>query len=174
MAKSELENENLQPLVDIDRVIHEPARLMIMAYLYVIESADFFSRIVFKVLHGERPTAAIERSLNEGFDREPYSKWIEEGFNTVEKDTRQTMLNFGQMCEIEAAFPCVIHLIAKYEDDLKEGLIENAMAGGDSAGRGLTVGMVLGAYLGGDVIPPKWLSELKSRREIVDLLNRIG
>jgi DNA-binding transcriptional ArsR family regulator len=25
----------------IDRVIHEPARLMIMAYLYVVESADY-------------------------------------------------------------------------------------------------------------------------------------
>lgn len=26
---------------DIDRVVHEPARLMLMAVLYVIESADF-------------------------------------------------------------------------------------------------------------------------------------
>lgn len=26
---------------DIDRLIHEPARLMIMAQLYVVESADF-------------------------------------------------------------------------------------------------------------------------------------
>lgn len=140
----------------------------------VVESAEFFSRVVFKVLQGEAPTAAIKRTLKEGFDREPYSKWIEEGFSTIDKDTRQTMLDFGQMCEIEAAFPCVIHLITKYEDDLKEGLIENAMAGGDSAGRGLMVGMVLGAHLGGAAIPPKWLSELKSHQEIVDLLNRIG
>lgn len=140
----------------------------------VVESAEFFSRVVFKVLQGESPTAAIKRTLKEGFDREPYSKWIEEGFSTINKDTRQTMLDFGQMCEIEAAFPCVIHLITKYEDDLKEGLIENAMAGGDSAGRGLMVGMVLGAHLGGAAIPPKWLSDLKSHQEIVDLLNRIG
>ena len=34
-------NEDLQPLADIDRLIHEPARFMIMAYLYVVESADF-------------------------------------------------------------------------------------------------------------------------------------
>ena len=77
------------------------------------------------------------------------------------------------MCEIDAAFPCVIHLITKYEDNLREGLIENAMAGGDSAGRGLTVGMVLGAHLGVDAIPPTWLSDLKSYREIVDLMNQI-
>ena len=29
------------PLAGIDRLVHEPARFMIMAYLYVVESADF-------------------------------------------------------------------------------------------------------------------------------------
>lgn len=29
------------PLAEIDRVIHSPARLMIMTYLYVVESADY-------------------------------------------------------------------------------------------------------------------------------------
>jgi DNA-binding MarR family transcriptional regulator len=33
--------EGTPPLDDIDRLIHEPARLMIMAYLYVVDSADF-------------------------------------------------------------------------------------------------------------------------------------
>ncbi|MHC4461426.1 MAG: winged helix-turn-helix domain-containing protein [Planctomycetota bacterium] len=41
MAKNEIEKENLQPLAEIDRVIHEPARLLILAYLSVVESADF-------------------------------------------------------------------------------------------------------------------------------------
>jgi len=35
------ENDNLHQLADIDRIIHEPARLLIMAYLYVVEMADF-------------------------------------------------------------------------------------------------------------------------------------
>jgi DNA-binding MarR family transcriptional regulator len=29
------------PLADLDRIIHSPARLMVMTYLYVVESADF-------------------------------------------------------------------------------------------------------------------------------------
>jgi DNA-binding MarR family transcriptional regulator len=33
--------DQLHPLAHIDRIIHEPARLVIMAYLYVVESADF-------------------------------------------------------------------------------------------------------------------------------------
>lgn len=41
MAKNEIDKENFQPLTEIDRVIHEPARLLILAYLSVVESADF-------------------------------------------------------------------------------------------------------------------------------------
>ena len=33
--------DELHPLVDLDRTIHSPARLMVMTYLYVVESADF-------------------------------------------------------------------------------------------------------------------------------------
>jgi DNA-binding transcriptional ArsR family regulator len=38
---SKNKDDSKSPLTDIDRIIHEPARLMIMAHLYVIESADF-------------------------------------------------------------------------------------------------------------------------------------
>ena len=31
----------LPPLADIDTVIHAPARLMVLTYLYVVESADY-------------------------------------------------------------------------------------------------------------------------------------
>ena len=140
---------------------------------HVIESAEFFGRVVWQVLHGKTPIAGVKQVLGEGFERDPYVKWVTDGLNSVESDTRQAMLDLGQMCEIEAAFPCVVHLIAKYEDNLAEGLIENAMAGGDSAARGLIVGMILGAHRGIDAIPQKWLSELKSYQEIVDLMDQI-
>ncbi len=41
MASDKNESNALKPVVDIDRVIHEPARFLLMAYLYVVESADF-------------------------------------------------------------------------------------------------------------------------------------
>ncbi len=34
-------SENLRDLGDVDRVIHEPGRLVIVALLYAVESADF-------------------------------------------------------------------------------------------------------------------------------------
>lgn len=41
MATDKTGDVELQPLADIDKLIHEPARLMVLAYLYVVESADF-------------------------------------------------------------------------------------------------------------------------------------
>jgi ADP-ribosylglycohydrolase len=52
-------------------------------------------------------------------------------------------------------------------------LIENVMAGGDSAGRGLLVGLILGAHLGMDAIDPEWLNNMKAYPQIVDMLARI-
>lgn len=41
MASSDPLQDALEPIANIDRVIHEPARLMIMAFLSVVEKADF-------------------------------------------------------------------------------------------------------------------------------------
>ena len=38
--KKEVSNE-IPTLANIDKLIHEPARLMIMSYLFVVEAADF-------------------------------------------------------------------------------------------------------------------------------------
>lgn len=39
--KDQRTSPEIQPLTTVDKVIHEPARLTIMAQLYVVESADF-------------------------------------------------------------------------------------------------------------------------------------
>lgn len=41
MTSMESNTNQLHPLANLDRVIHSPARLMVMTYLYVVESADF-------------------------------------------------------------------------------------------------------------------------------------
>ena len=41
MAEEKKTNDDLQGIVGLDRLIHEPARLNIVAHLYVVESADF-------------------------------------------------------------------------------------------------------------------------------------
>jgi ADP-ribosylglycohydrolase len=139
----------------------------------VIESAIFFSKVTLKILEGASPKTAILQVKEEQLVKESLFKWIENGLDSVDQESRQAILNFGQMCEIAAAFPAVIHLIVKYENDLKTALIENIMAGGDSAGRGLLVGLVLGAHLGINAIPQYWLTEMKAYQQIVDRMNKI-
>ena len=39
--KSDESEGKIQVLTDINKLIHEPARLMIISLLYVVESADF-------------------------------------------------------------------------------------------------------------------------------------
>ena len=41
MSATETTDTDLQPIAGIDRLVHEPARLMILTILYVVESADF-------------------------------------------------------------------------------------------------------------------------------------
>ncbi|MDX1709082.1 MAG: ADP-ribosylglycohydrolase family protein [Desulfobacterales bacterium] len=136
----------------------------------VIESAAFFASVSYRILAGAAPLAAIAQAQREEFGSDPLKEWISMGLASAQLDSRQAISDFGQMCEVPAAFPAVIHLIAKYENDLKTALVENAMAGGDSAGRGLLVGLVLGAHLGMAAIPPRWLEEMRARQRIVGML----
>jgi DNA-binding MarR family transcriptional regulator len=41
MAEEKKSSDDLQHIVELNRLIHEPARLNIMAHLYIVESADF-------------------------------------------------------------------------------------------------------------------------------------
>ena len=40
MTDQQSAEEELHPLAKIDQVIHAPARLMVLSYLYVVERAD--------------------------------------------------------------------------------------------------------------------------------------
>jgi DNA-binding MarR family transcriptional regulator len=41
MSEMDSSNEDLQPISDIDPLVHAPTRLKILAYLSIVESADF-------------------------------------------------------------------------------------------------------------------------------------
>jgi ADP-ribosylglycohydrolase len=140
---------------------------------HVIDSAEFFARVASKVLHRTPPGLALKSVVDENFNKAPFKQWVSDGFASAGRETRAAIAGFGQMCEIGAAFPAVIHLLVRYEDNLKEALVENVMAGGDSAARGMVVGMILGAYLGMDALPADWLADLKNREAIMRMLDRL-
>jgi ADP-ribosylglycohydrolase len=140
----------------------------------VVDGAEFFARLCAKILQGDSPVPAIRDVTAEKFKDTPLSEWVGRGLESKEEDTVAAIGRFGQSCHVDEAFSGVVHLIAKYEKDLKEALVQCVMAGGDSAGRGMMVGMVLGAHLGSKSLPEEWVSGLKRGKEILALIEKIS
>ncbi len=137
-----------------------------------LAAAGFIGKVVFSVLHGVDPLIALEDALDEGVADLDLGMRIQEGLDSTGKETGLTIKQFGQMCGVAAALPGAIHLITTYKDDAKTALIENVMAGGDSAARGLVVGMVLGAHQGLNAIPEQWFTNMTPYGHINKLLDR--
>jgi len=160
---------------DIDSLLEAAHAQTLMTHraAATIAGAEFLAKTAFKILHGATPTAAIEESLEEGVADLDLDNRIRMGLDSKGKDSREVIGHFGQMCGVAAAMPGVIHLVATYENDLKTALIENVMAGGDSAARGLACGMLLGAHLGPDAIPADWLDGMRQHNHIADLTKQL-
>jgi len=137
---------------------------------HVIASAELFARTFLQVLAGTRPLEAI-LSAADAMGADPVIKQaVKIGIDSKNQDTRAAIAQFGQDCAVEAALPSTIHLIARYEDNLKDALVENIMAGGDSSARGMLAGFILGAHNGADGIPEQWLKDMVHTNEILELL----
>jgi ADP-ribosylglycohydrolase len=139
----------------------------------VLQSAEFLAKVASEVLAGSTPKESMARLADGLYKGGPIAGSVHEALETLSSSTKEAVLEFGQSCNTKGALPAVVHLVLKYETDLREALVENVMAGGDSAARGLAVGMILGAHLGMGSIPEEWASGMKDHRKILDLLSRI-
>jgi ADP-ribosylglycohydrolase len=137
----------------------------------VVLCADFFARSVFAVLGGQPPRAAMQTTLESHFADSPIASLITMGLESRDRDTRETIAEFGQMCSVEAGLPGAVHLIARYADNFKTAMVENVMAGGDSSARGMIAGMVLGAAHGMVAIPDAWQVGMTAGKRIRGLLD---
>ena len=154
--------DDIEALLRVSRV----QTAMTHAAPITIQAAIFFSTLAYHVLHGENPGRAIEDLIGDTSISSEIRSLADKGLHSTHEDTIAAMMRFGQSCHGPEAFPCVIHVLGKYTEDLPEALIQSTMAGGDSAGRNMLIGMILGAYLGMDSIPKAWVAELAAGPEI--------
>jgi len=138
-----------------------------------VDASEFFARVCLRVLKGSPPAAAARDVAGQYFEGTKIRQWVEDGLKTRDRDSVETIKAFGQSCPAPGLFPGVMHLISKYENDLKEALVQAVMGGGDSAARGMAVGMILGAHLGREAIPDEWLKGLKKGKEVERLLDAL-
>lgn len=139
----------------------------------VVDSSAFFAELALSILGGKNVEESLEAVINALPESSSLRELAAAGMDSKGADSRETIANFGQACPVEKLFPGTIHLILTYQDDLREALIQNAGAGGDSAARGLMVGMVLGAYHGAKTLPQSWLDELTTREKILAIAEKI-
>jgi ADP-ribosylglycohydrolase len=120
-----------------------------------LDAASFFANLLVLVLEKND----IEKSINElknSYDSS-FQDMIDRGIKSKDSDTFETIRTFGPACDIDGGFSGVIHLLCKY-DKLKDMLISNSKAGGDTSARAMIASAILFANKEISEIPENWLN----------------
>ena len=120
-----------------------------------IQSADFFANLLLMVLEKNDIEKSILQ-LKSSYDAH-FQDMIQKGFDSKASDTFETIRTFGPACDINGGFSGVIHLLCKY-DNLKDMLISNSKAGGDTSARSMIASAILFANKDISEIPKNWLN----------------
>jgi len=133
----------------------------------IVEAAAFIVHAVEAIKSGKAPVEALRGAATaQEYADLPASEWVEKGLAAAGTDSTAAIGEFGRACDVRFSFPSVAQLIGRYGDDFRAAQIANAEAGGDSAARGLMLGLLLGAYHGQSAIPEEWLIGLSARARI--------
>lgn len=130
----------------------------------VLMAGEFFYKAIKEILEGKELKESlynVKKEMNKDFIDKVFKK-VEEH---LDDDYKKAIKNLGQSCHVNHAFPSILYLLIKYADDLNTGLIHNVYAGGDSAARGMIIGMFLGAIKGYEGLPSEWIDNLNKKPE---------
>jgi ADP-ribosylglycohydrolase len=141
-----------------------------------VEATEFFTRVALALQKGEDMRTALEKSMNHHGRESLLRTWFDnavESAASTESDAAE-LHRHGLSCHTEDAFPGVCHLLLRYPRDPAKALIENVRAGGDSAARGMILGLVYGASIPVSTWPAEWLTDLRVRSEVDALIGKLG
>jgi ADP-ribosylglycohydrolase len=129
----------------------------------VVHTAEFFSRVILAVQEGKTLQNALLHTPSR------FEKQIVAALESAESKATdaEALQRYGLACGVGDAFPGICHLLLRYPEEPIPALIENVNAGGDSAARGMILGLVYGAKFPASVWPVEWLSDLKAYSEVV-------
>jgi ADP-ribosylglycohydrolase len=131
-----------------------------------LDAAEFLARVVHGILNGAEIWPAVEGAVEGDYAVLIPAEILRKVDQVKHLDAAAAADHLGLACPVATALPTVLALLQRYPDDLENALIENVMAGGDSAARGLALGMILGARHGKAAVPQRWIEGLKCAPEI--------
>ena len=112
-----------------------------------------FISLMDRLVDGAKLLQAVEDEFAE-------SDWLRQAIEVEGKEPNEALGILGRDCSLMSALPSVIYLLRRSKG-YKETLIENVMAGGDSASRGLILGALLALSDGEKSIPEQWQKDLQ-------------
>ena len=121
----------------------------------VISASRFFANLLLESLDGNDIKSSLQK-LKEQSDTH-IQGLITRGIESKDENTFETIREFGPACDVEEGFSGIIHLLCKYTN-LKDMLINNAKAGGDSSARGMIAAVIFMANQSINQIPKNWLA----------------
>ncbi|MFC7338975.1 ADP-ribosylglycohydrolase family protein [Haloferula chungangensis] len=140
----------------------------------VIDAAEFFSRAAVGIRDGATFDQAFDQATSHPYDSLAAIDWLADARQAAEGDLTENAKRIGLACNISQALPLTLALALTFENDPVMALTTNALLGGDSAARGLPLGLLLGARHGLDAFPESWLRNLNAGEEIDSLLDSLG
>ena len=131
------------------------------------------ARMMEAAITGEDLQAVVQAGLATDDDR--VRGLIDKAISLDGQDHTPVAKIFGLSCNLEFGLPIVAHNLLE-AGSFAEAVRRNILAGGDSCGRGILLGAVLGAAygVGGERgIPDDWLRKLRGRDDIVGLIEAL-
>ncbi len=113
----------------------------------VIDTAEFLIETSLAVISGAELEVALEQAVSKTMSADFLKLSLEKAKENLHLEPRDAIVKLGQGCTINGALPASLYLILKYSSNLSEALTQNLLSGGDSAARGLVIGMILGATI---------------------------
>lgn len=136
-----------------------------------LQASDWVAVAVHRVMNGSRMPEALEAALI--YTSGDLRQSLEAGAGLA-KEPLATAKRLGLSCALPGALSVVVMLLRSMETDTpREILIENVMAGGDSAARGLVLGGLLGAAHGAEIWPGEWIKHLERRNDIEVAISKL-
>jgi len=133
------------------------------------ELAKTAGQFFAELLWDSRETQNIKESMQKLKSSYPtLSTWIDAGIDSKEKETFDTIRDFGPACGIDGGFAGAIHLLS-LDEDFTTIMIKNAKSGGDSSARGMVVAMIL-ATQNDFKMNDQWLHSINKIEEIQSYL----
>ncbi len=140
----------------------------------VIDSAEFIARVVFLLMRGVTIPSALEMASGLPYRTLQPGAYLQQAQAKSGISTAQAVAELGQSCPLGKALPSVFAILLEHGDNPETALIENVMAGGDSAARGMMLGTILGAAHGYRAIPQRWIEPLVARPRVEAFINTVG